>query len=62
MGKRLLYPAYRGGRLPAKLAAWLDAKAEREETITSALIRQWVADQAKRDLVSAKEGPPDAAA
>lgn len=62
MPKRMLYPAFRGGRLPAKLAAWLDAKAEREETTTSALIRQWVADQAKRDLVNSREGPHDEAA
>jgi hypothetical protein len=62
MGKRMLYPVFRGGRLPAKLAAWLDAKALREETTTSALIRQWVADQSKRDLVSTREGPDDDAA
>jgi hypothetical protein len=43
-------PVQIGVRLQSSLKAWLDQRADAEEVSTSALVRQWIQEHAKRDL------------
>jgi hypothetical protein len=43
-------PVQIGVRLQSSLKAWLDKRADLEETNVSTLVRQWIQEHAKRDL------------
>jgi hypothetical protein len=43
-------PVQIGVRLQSSLKAWLDQRADAEETNVSTLVRQWIQEHAKRDL------------
>ena len=45
-------------RLQPSLKAWLDQRADLEETSVSTLVREWIRREAKRDLHS-REGDRD---
>ena len=47
-------PVQIGVRLQPSLKAWLDQRADAEETSVSTLVRQWIQDQARKDLVPGK--------
>jgi hypothetical protein len=48
-------PVQIGVRLQSSLKAWLDQRADLEETSVSTLVRSWIQEHAKRDLLQRNE-------
>lgn len=47
-------PVQIGVRLQPSLKAWLDQRADAEETSVSTLVRMWIQREARRDLQQAE--------
>jgi hypothetical protein len=48
--RRAYVPVQIGVRLPPRLKIWLEQRADTEDLSVSTLVRQWIAEHAKRDL------------
>jgi NADH:ubiquinone oxidoreductase subunit len=48
--RRVYVPVQVGVRLPPRLKAWLEQRADAEDMSVSTLVREWIQEHARRDL------------
>lgn len=60
--REVYYPMTTTIRLDARLRRWLHARARRERTTQSALIRRWIEEHMVAETAEAMPGGSDAAA